>query len=86
MQDLNPPAIPFLFKLDAELQRSKFTVWRNISWKDGSEIPLFAFKNCWIPYPISTSMLTHIELGKPALAAIQRAKATELREKARDSS
>ena len=47
MQELNLPAMPFLFKLDAELRKSNFTVWRNISWTDGSEIPIFAFKNCW---------------------------------------
>src|SRR5271170_6817925 len=56
MQDLDPPAIPFLFKVDAELRKSKFTVWRNISWHDGSEVPIFAFKNSWIPYPISISV------------------------------
>jgi hypothetical protein len=56
MQDIEPPALPFLFKLDAELRRSKFTVWRNISWHDGSEIPIFAFKNCWFLPQFSISL------------------------------
>jgi hypothetical protein len=56
MQDLDPPAIPFLFKLDAELHKSKFTVWRNISWHDGSELPIFAFKNTWFLGPLSISL------------------------------
>ncbi len=56
MQDLDPPAIPFLFKLDTELRKSKFTVWRNISWHDGSEIPIFAFKNCWFVSQFSISL------------------------------
>jgi len=40
-----------LTRLDRSLERHKFKVWREVSWEDGSLLPLCGLKDSILPWP-----------------------------------